>query len=163
MNIKVNLQDGTPAKFKTELIDGAIVVTVVEEQEKEKKNLFPKWEELERIGGYWINYDSDFEFVSAKSTESCINSDIFTTEDLAKAALATARVSQTYKRYRELVGDITISTITWHDECASEADVIKSYGLLKMTFANSSDWEKFYESNKEDLKAILYAANNTQL
>ena len=160
MNIKVNLQDGTPAKFKTEIIDGNLVVTVVKE-EKQESNLFPKWEELEFVKGYYVNQNSLIsEFMTLAAVEDAYN--LLTTSDLAKAALATARVSQTYRRYRELVGDLPTSII-WHDECAVEATVIKLYGLLRMTFANSSDWEKFYESNKEDLKAILYVASNTQL
>lgn len=162
MNIKVNLQDGTPAQFKTEIIDGSLVVTVVsEEEEKEETNLFPKWEELERISGYYVDSDSEIsKFITLFVTDNACN--LFTTEDLAKAALATARVSQTYRRYRELVVNIPTSII-WNEECAAEATVIKSYGLLRMTFANSSDWEKFYESNKEDLKTILYVSGNAQL
>lgn len=149
MNIKVNLQDGTPAQFKTEIIDGAIVVTVVEEENQES-NLFPKWEELCEISGYWINYNSDFEFVSAKSTESYINSDIFTTEDLAKAALATARVSQTYRRYRELVGEVELPELV-------------RFGLILMAFRNEEDWFAFRESNKDDLDLIFKVSNTVQL
>lgn len=160
MNIKVNLQDGTPAQFKTEIIDDAIVVTVVGE-EKEDTNLFPKWEELGEISGCYI--ESDCTIYCGRVFDAREdNQNIFSTSDLTKAALATARVSQTYRRYRELVGEISIPTIRYPNS-VDEVAVIKTYGLLRMTFANSSDWEKFYESNKEDLKAILYVSSNTQI
>lgn len=161
MNIKVNLQDGTPAKFKTEIVDGNLVVTVVEE-EKQEKNLFPKWEELEgRISGHYVNSEGQIIYALDHRIMKG-NENIFTTLDLVKASLATARVSQTYKRYREFVGEISIPTIRYPNS-VDEVAVIKTYGLLRMTFANPSDWEKFYESNKEDLKAILYVSSNTQL
>lgn len=136
MNIKVNLQDGTPAQFKTEIIDGAIVVTVVEE-EKEKANLFPKWEELEIK-------DAGYEIIEP---QFCI----FTTYDLAKAALATARVSQTYRRYRELVGEV------------DNFGFIRCYGLLYLLFRDVSDWEKFHSANREDLDLISYIEDTVQL
>lgn len=161
MNIKVNLADGTPAQFKTEIIDGSLVVTVVSEEEQEKVNLFPKWEDLGEISGYCVKSDSEIGYAMGFNIVEG-NQNVFSTEDLAKAALATARVSQTYRRYRELIGDLPTSII-WHDEYSVEATVIKLYGLLRMTFANSSDWEEFYKSNKEDLKAILYASSNSQL
>jgi len=148
MNIKVNLQDGTPAQFKTEIIDGAIVVTVVEE-EKQEVNLFPKWEELGEISGYCVKSDSEIGYAMGFNIVEG-NQNIFTTSDLAKAALATARVSQTYKRYRELVGDMY-------------APIGRKYGLLRMTFVNHSDAEKFYEANKEDLELIRHVKDNVQL
>jgi len=149
MNIKVNLQDGTPAQFKTEIIDGSIIVTVVEE-EKQEKNLFPKWEELGTVNGAFIDEDSRILKVSNDVVSASENSNMFTTLDLAKAALATARVSQTYKRYRELVGDMY-------------APIGRKYGLLRMTFVNHSDAEKFYEANKEDLELIRHVKDNVQL
>lgn len=140
MNIKVNLQDGTPAQFKTEIIDGAIVVTVVEEA-KEEKNLFPKWEELEIK-------DAGYEIIEP---QFCI----FTTYDLAKAALATARVSQTYRRYRELVGEV--------NHWGSTVSIVRCYGLLYLVFRDESDWKKFHNANKEDLDLISIVEDTVQL
>lgn len=139
MNIKVNLQDGTPAQFKTEIIDGNLVVTVVEE--KQEVNLFPKWEELEiKDAGYEIT-----------EPQFCI----FTTCDLAKAALATARVSQTYRRYRELVGEI--------NHWGSTVSIVRHYGLLYLVFKDESDWRKFHNANKEDLDLIASLEDTVQL
>lgn len=149
MNIKVNLQDGTPAQFKTEIIDGAIVVTFVEE-EKQEVNLFPKWEELEGIKGYYVKSDSEIIY-EMDYTATSNNFNIFTTEDLAKAALATARVSQTYRRYRELVGEV------------DNFGFIRCYGLLYLLFRDVSDWEKFHSANREDLDLISIVEDTVQL
>lgn len=149
MNIKVNLQDGTPAQFKTEIIGGAIVVTVVEE-EKHEVNLFPKWEELEEIKGYFVKSDSEITY-GIDYTATSSNKNVFTTSDLAKAALATARVSQTYRRYRELVGE------------RFEPSIAMQYGLLRVPFKSGSDAESFYEANKGDLDLILKVSNTVQL
>lgn len=149
MNIKVNLQDGTPAQFKTEIVDGAIVVTVVEEK-KEEVNLFPKWKELGEIKGYWIEGGSELIEANGMETSDIRNSNVFTTSDLAKAALATARVSQTYRRYRELVGEF-------------DAPTYRQYGLLRVPFKSGSDAESFYEANKGDLDLILKVSNTVQL
>lgn len=148
MNIKVNLQDGTPAQFKIEIIDGAIVITVVEE-EKQEVNLFPKWEELEEIKGYCIDIDSEI-FEEQQYLTKEMNQNIFTTSELAKASLATARVSQTYRRYREVVGDMY-------------APIVRKYGLLRMTFASLSDWNSFFDANEEDLYSILKVSKIVQL
>lgn len=148
MNIKVNLQDGTPAQFKTEIIDGAIVVTVVEEEKE--VNLFPKWEELSEIEGVFVDHDSKIFKTPNHISSTSDNSNVFSTSDLAKAALATARVSQTYRRYRELVGD-------------TYAPIIRKYGLLRMTFASPSDWNSFLDANKEDLYSILKVSKTVQL
>lgn len=151
MNIKVNLQDGTPAQFKTEIIDGSLVVTVVSEQEKkEEVNLFPKWEELGRIDGYYVANISKIEKEVYNATVG-LNQNIFTTSDLAKAALATARVSQTYRRYRELVGDV------------GNSDIVRRYGLLRLIFRDKQDWDKFYKSNEDDFNLILEVQKVVQL
>ena len=154
MNIKVNLQDGTPAQFKTEIVDGSLVVTVVSEQEKEEVNLFPKWEELDRIDGYYVGNISEIKKEVYNPTIG-LNKNIFTTEDLAKAALATARVSQTYRRYRELVGD--------GEKGILEDWLVRMTGLLKMEFKDASHWEYFYRANKEDLDLINRVKDTTQL
>jgi len=152
MNIKVNLQDGTPAQFKTEIIDGAIVVTVVEE--KQEVNLFPKWEELEEIKGYCIDIDSEI-FEEQQYLTKEMNQNVFTTEDLAKASLATARVSQTYRRYRELVGEV--------NHWGSTVSIVRYYGLLYLVFRNESDWKKFHNANKEDLDLIASLEDSVQI
>jgi len=139
MNIKVNLQDGTPAQFKTEIIDGNLVVTVVEE--KQEVNLFPKWEDLEIK-------DAGYEIIEP---QFCI----FTTSDLAKAALATARVSQTYKRYRELVGEV--------NHWGSTVSTVRYYGLLYLVFRSESDWKNFHNANKEDLDLIASLEDTVQI
>jgi len=149
MNIKVNLQDGTPAQFKTEIIDGAIVVTVVEE-EKQEVNLFPKWEELGKVSGCYIESDCTVYCGRVFDTRED-NQNVFTTSDLAKAALATARVSQTYRRYRELVGEV------------DNFGFIRCYGLLYLLFRDVSDWEKFHSANKEDLDLISIVEDTVQL
>lgn len=147
MNIKVNLQDGTPAQFKTEIIDGAIVVTVVEE-EKWEANLFPKWEELEEIKGYYVRSYSDVsDEIFSRAIEK--NANIFTTEDLAKASLATARVSQTYRRYRELVGEVGSYAVV--------------FGILKLVFRNEDDFRAFCRANREDLDLISIVEDTVQL
>ena len=148
MNIKVNLQDGTPAQFKTEIIDGSLVVTVV--SEKEKKDLFPKWEELGKIDGYYVGITSEIKNEVHNPTTG-LNHNVFTTSDLAKASLATARVSQTYRRYRKLVGDV------------DNFGFIKCYGLLYLLFRDISDWEKFHSANREDLDLISIVEDTVQL
>lgn len=151
MNIKVNLADGTPAQFKTEIIDGNLVVTVVEEKQEEV-NLFPKWEELGSFHGHWINSDSTINSLTHNSVNSVIgNSNLFTTSELAKASLATARVSQTYRRYRELVGEF------------EDNSILKDYGILRMVFRNMAEWNSFYIANKGDLELIFNVATTVQL
>lgn len=148
MNIKVNLADGTPAQFKTEIIDGNLVVTVAEEEQE--VNLFPKWEELGEIEGHFVNMNSLVKYGYGILTESK-NEFVFTTSELAKASLATARVSQTYRRYRELVGEVDNLTI------------VRYYGLSSLAFRDESDWDKFYTANKEDLNLINYVEDTVQL
>lgn len=149
MNIKVNLADGTPAQFKIEIIDGNLVVTVVDD-EKEEKNLFPKWEELGEIKGYWIEGGSELIEADGMETSDIRNSNIFSTSDLAKAALAIARVSQTYRRYRELVGDV-------------DGYVVVVIGILKLVFKNDADFRAFSWANREDLELIKNVAFTVQL
>ena len=130
MNIKVNLQDGTPAQFKTEIIDGAIVVTVVED--KQEVNLFPKWEELGEISGCYI--ESDCTICCGRVFDAREdNQNILTTSDLAKAVLATARVSQTYRRYMELFKDV--------------GSYVVVFGFLKLAFKDEGDVSAFCMSN----------------
>lgn len=150
MNIKVNLQDGTPAQFKTEIIEGNLVVTVVSE-EKTEGNLFPKWEELGQFRGFWVDEDSDIKHYDGKYLGGESNQNIFSTEDLAKAALATARVSQTYRRYRELIGEV------------EDWGYGKTFGFLRLLFKKESDFFTFYESNKEDLNLIRQVEYTVQL
>jgi len=146
MNIKVNLQDGTPAQFKTEIIDGAIVVTVVEEEQEE--NLFPKWEDLEEIKGYFVKSDSEITY-GMDYTATSSNKNIFTNEDLAKAALATARVSQTYRRYMELFRDV--------------GSYVVVFGFLKLAFKDEGDFRAFCRANREDLDLISIVEDTVQL
>jgi hypothetical protein len=147
MNIKVNLQDGTPAQFKTEIVDGSLVVTVVSEEEK--KDLFPKWEELGEIKGHWIQTHSG---ISLLHHYDCTGSsqNLYSTSDLARAALATARVSQTYRRYRELVGEVRLPETV-------------RFGLILMAFRNEEDWFAFRKSNEEDFDLILKVQQAVQL
>ena len=147
MNIKVNLQDGTPAQFKTEIIDGSLVVTVVEEK-KEEVNLFPKWEELGKISGYCVKSDSKIGYAMGFNIVEG-NQNIFTTEDLAKATLATARVSQTYRRYMELFKDV--------------GSYVVVFGFLKLAFKDESDFRAFCRANREDLDLISIVEDAVQL
>lgn len=112
--------------------------------------LFPKWEELVNISGYWIDTESEIENDKDLIPDE-YDYNMFATRKLAEAALATAKVSQTYKRYRELLGEV------------DDLPVVIRYGLSNIAFRNESDWEKFYITNKEDLELIFNVSSTIQL
>lgn len=150
MNIRVQLEDGTDAPFKTEIINGTITVTITQ-NERDELNLFPTWEELESFSGCYVGSDCSIYKANGFAATRAGNKNVFTTSNLAEAVVATAKVSQTYKRYRELVGDI-YAPLTY-----------RQYGLLRMIFKNCSDAESFYNANKEDLDLITKVTLDIQL
>lgn len=150
MNIKVQLEDGTNAPFKTEIINDTITVTITQ-NERDELNLFPTWEELESFSGCYVGSDCSIYKANGFAATRAGNKNVFTTSNLAEAVIATAKVSQTYKRYRELLGEV------------DNLPVVISYGLTKLAFRNGSDWDKFYMVNKEDLELIFNVSSIVQL
>lgn len=148
MNIKVQLEDGTSAPFKTEIIDGNLVVTIVDEKQ-EDVNLFPKWEELKSFSGCYVGSNCSIYKANGFAATRAGNKNVFTTSNLAEAVVATAKVSQTYKRYRELVGEVN--------------GTVRQYGLLYLIFRDESDWKKFHNANKKDLDLIDSVEDTVQL
>lgn len=70
---------------------------------KKKKSKYPKWEDLERLSGYYITYNS--KIYEADSFQIIgDNRNVFLTERHAKSALAMAQISQLMPYYG---GEIT--------------------------------------------------------
>jgi hypothetical protein len=60
-----------------------------------------KWEELDRISGYYVNSDSEIYEISGKPTKYVVHSNIFAEENQAEGfGLAAPRLTQVVKRAR---------------------------------------------------------------
>lgn len=68
---------------------------------KKKKSKYPKWEDLERVGGYYIGGDSTISELNEFNVHNAkhFNKNVFLTEKHVKSALAMAQISQLMPYY----------------------------------------------------------------
>lgn len=151
-HINLTSPNGETLKFKSEIKDGKLNIQLEPIEfttPRKEKTLFPKYNNLNKIGGYYIDSDSGIQYVD--DVDSYPNNyNVFTTKEFAEASLAIARISQTYNRYLQWVRDPSKTDGKKRGYFGEEMQV----GFLRMHFADPSDWTDFYLSNEDDIELV---------
>lgn len=124
---------------------------------KKKKPKYPKWEELERISGYYIKGGCNISELNEFNVHDSkhFNKNVFLTEKHAKSALAMAQISQLMPYYG---GEITDEE--WKDINITKMVIMRKDNAVKKEFSFSM-YETLAFHTKEQRDEFL--KNNEQL
>lgn len=144
----MNTKDIDLNKYEAEYLDNGDILL------KKKLKKYPKWEDLKKINGIYIDLNSNYNNIIDRLPYKC-NKGIFLNKKCAKSALAMAQISQLMPYYG---GEITDNE--WEYASINKYVIFKEVNCIKTAiFYSNYEFLAFHTAEQRD----EFLKNNEQL